>query len=154
MNKLIKSFCLAVTVLFLASCGGGGGGSSYDPAPQPTPAPTPAPTPNPMEASLLSTTIDGSAYDVIQISNANSGSTPGGNADAAIKTVYVYTPDGVDNGVATYEGTVWPYVTYSQDASTIVVPDSITATFTVNSESHVLINNQPCLLYTSDAADE
>ena len=38
--------------------------------------------------------------------NANSGSTPGGNADAAIETVYVYTPDGVDNGVTTYEGTV------------------------------------------------
>ena len=105
-----------------------------------------------MEASLLSTTIDGSAYDVIQISNANSGSTPGGNADAAIKTVYVYTPDGVDNGVATYEGTVWPYVTYSQDASTIVVPDSITATFTVNSESHVLINNQPVYQYAGDDA--
>ena len=105
-----------------------------------------------MEASLLSTTIDGSAYDVIQISNANSGSTPGGNADAAIKTVYVYTPDGVDNGVATYEGTVWPYVTYSQDASTIVAPDSITATFTVNSENHVLINNQPVYQYVGDDA--
>ena len=137
-KKNLSLLISALSTVILVACGGGGGSS--------------APTPNPMEASLVSTTIDGSAYDVIQISNANSGSTPGGNADAAIKTVYVYTPDGVDNGVATYEGTVWPYVTYSQDASTIVVPDSITATFTVNSESHVLINNQPVYQYAGDDA--
>ena len=77
--RLKSSINLAVSVIstaVLVACGGGGGGST--PAPYPTPAPTPAPTPEPtpeptpapLTASLLSVTVDGSAYDVIQMSGA------------------------------------------------------------------------------------
>ena len=98
-KRKISVLFAALSTVVLVACGGGGGSSTPTPAPspaptpaptpQPTPQPTPEPTPAPMEASLLSVNLDGSAYDIIQIYGANSGSTPGGSADAGMKSVYV-----------------------------------------------------------------
>ena len=88
----MKKLFLFLSTVLLVTCGGGGSSVSDTTSPstpQPTPQPTPEPTPAPMEASLLSVNLDGSAYDIIQIYGANSGSTPGGSADAGMKSVYV-----------------------------------------------------------------
>ncbi|GIS26994.1 MAG: hypothetical protein CM15mP127_13670 [Gammaproteobacteria bacterium] len=112
-------------------------------------APTPAPTPAPLSASLLSVTVDGNAYDVIQMSGVNASATPGGNAVADLRTVYAYAPDGVNDGLGTYQGSAWPYATTDRDISELIVSESnLTATFTKNSENQIyqiispLINTQ------------
>ena len=144
----------ALSTIILVACGGGG--NSNPPSAYPIPAPTPAPTPAPLTASLLSVTIDGTAYDVIQMSGINASATPGGNAIADLRTVYAYTPDGT-NGEGTYQGSSWPYATTDRDISELVVDFVATgdevATFTKNSDNQILINDQPAYQYTGDNSD-
>ena len=45
------------------------------------------------------------------MSGVNASATPGGNAIADLRTVYAYAPDGVSDGLGTYQGSAWPYVT-------------------------------------------
>ena len=88
------------------------------------------------------------------MSGVNASATPGGNAVADLRTVYAYAPDGVNDGLGTYQGSAWPYATTDRDISELIVSESnLTATFTKNSENQILINNQPAYQYTGDSSD-
>ena len=69
-----------------------------------------------------------SSYKAPEITN-----TPGGAAITDLRTVYAYKSDE-DSKLGTYEGSAWPYVTTTQDITTIEVPAGISQEFFTKNE--------------------
>jgi len=105
------------------------------------------PVTNPAEVSILELECGG---EVLQVTGSFAGSTGGGTATSATRTIYAYQPDG-PNGVPTFTGTTWPYV---------VVPDgftadpSISANITVGANDILLINGWPAYQFVNDLSDQ
>ena len=97
----------------------------------------------------VSVLADSSGTSVLQIEGANSGFTAGGTATSSKRTVYLYTLDGSATS-PTFTGGAWPYVMTSSDA-TITLGTNVTASVSINSDGHVLINNQPAYQYIDDS---
>ena len=97
----------------------------------------------------VSVLADSSGTSVLQIEGANSGYTAGGTATSSKRTVYLYASDGSSTS-PTYTGSVWPYVMTSSDA-TITLATNVTASVSINSDGHVLINSQPAYQYIDDS---
>lgn len=115
--------------------------------PTPTPTLQPLSTPAPTLADTR-TLLEVSAGGYLQVTDAASAQTLGGQAVDSTRCIYQFEAD--DDGNPSYVGSDWPYVVVP--ARVFAAPD-VTAVVSTNDFSVLLVNGKPAYQYLSDTGE-
>lgn len=107
--------------------------------------------PSPVNVEVNNRTEAATNYDVLQVTGAEAGATPGGTATADLRTIYAHVPDA--GGDPSYTGAAWPYVVIPDGATqsaTGAVSASVSNRYVSGVGRVLTINGTPAYQYTGD----